>query len=434
MKNLKKLLGLMVVPTLALVGMANVNAASTCLDSGDKVVARYGGTDYCAKDVTTAISKAEAAEATELTVTFLDDVTESASDVELTTLKSVTIKLSGFDWALGAQKIAVASGQTVEIQGKGDVSSSATNMVELGVGGTFKTTGVLDIGADTFVQITGSETGSKVATLDIGKDTNVTASTNGVVTATSSNNIKATINGTWVTANEAVKIADGENVSGKIASVTINGTLTSKTSTAISLSGYVNVEMNATVTGADTSNAGALYIVSNGANVNITGGKYVATSGDTGTSAIIINAAAKETVLKISCGEFQASKSTVAAISFGDDETVKHNAGNITGGTFKYGLTDKTSDLTVEEAIKLLTGGVNYTTGEDKTVTIACNSKPSTGTPSDTPSEKDPGTQAGPGDDEPSKSPATFDAIGSLVTMAISSLGVVGTATKKLFR
>ncbi len=50
------------------------------------------------------------------------------------------------------------------------------------------------------------------------------------------------------------------------------------------------------------------------------------------------------------------------------------------------------------------------------------------------PEPENPEQKPSTGDNEPEENPKTFDAIGSLVAMAVSSLGVIGTATKKVLR
>ena len=286
--------------------------------------------------------------------------------------------------------------------------------------------------------------------------------------------------GTWTTDAYVAKVNGFIKNDDNAPVINVNGgTYTSTDSTALYASGYGIWTINGTVKGAQA-------IAVRSGKVTVTGGTYIATDdnnegshdGDTQYALAILGTEnnvdsvnyndPKYIDVTVKGGEFTAKEDGAYAIYLGDitkdtklaftggkytsgegsngkqlpamkiknlnEDFLEDHKGIITGGEFASGLIEEIEigleKYTVEDLTKALTGA-EYKTENGNTVVGngSATQDPSAGDDQQ-PSEQKPST----GDNQPSENPKTFDAIGSLVTMAISSLGVVGTATKKYLR
>ncbi len=126
-----------------------------------------------------------------------------------------------------------------------------------------------------------------------------------------------------------------------------------------------------------------------------------------------------QTILNGKVESLSTPKNVVAGQPISIEDIVKVVANE--GYVVKYTILDANNKEVA------LTDGKFVMPNSDVTITlsiVSATQDPSVG------DDNKPGT----GDNQPSENPKTFDAIGSLVTMAISSLGVVGTTIKKVLK
>ena len=453
MKNLKKLLGLMVVSVMALSVMGTANA-TTCSGDACHVKATIKGSKNGSEtgtyaeltdvvdEISARITGGETISNVEVTlladtVTTKTVTTDAASGTGINC--PVTINLAGHELSTKvANPFVVLKNGSLTINGSGTGSqvaydtTAAVELVNVQRGGTFKTAGKVNYilaATDTFVK-TDDSAGSGRITVITDASTSLEAAK---VAFDVEGYADVTVAGTYETAEQLVTVANN----------------TSKTNASV-----INVNATATTTG-----AAEVFSVSDYAKLNINGGKYTADAAN--QNVMTIN---DPSAVVINNGTFVATSGTATTVGYavflGTNADVKINGGNftsgegadgeylpalfvttmsenkaaVTAGTFNYGMvaTSTTSgthgnpdnDKNIAELVATTS---TYTVNKDNgTVVVKAGAA--------TDPEKDPETKPGTGDDQPSENPKTFDAIGSLVTMAISSLGVVGTATKKLFR
>ncbi len=490
MKNLKKLLGLMAVSTIALVGMANVHAttgtyphASSDANCGSSCAASIDGT-HKYSDLATALTDAQSGD----TIKLLASITSSGNLGTVATVagigtlledKSITINLNGFGLEIGSNAFKVGEGATLTIVGNGKAnetlnSTNATAMFVVQDGGTLITKGGMTLGDTGNKALVSVDNGTvKIGT---GATLDVQSSAKGIIIG--DNGATVSLNAKYGSKTQA---GDGDLFDTSAVKDTTKISFeggeyyTKSTSALVTVGEYMTVAVN---DGTFKATAADLFVVNDGTlmvekgTLSATGGVIIRINGGAtrvsgGTLTADANAVIKtetratEGTLTINGGTLKA-KGVFSPLYFDGGEIVYNINGNVvvegpkntpaiyindnlltgleedgdddnfdaivTGGKFLYSIVGGTADgkHTSADVTKYILGS-KLTAKTEGNYQVVGNGS------SSTPSE-DPGTQAGPGDDEPSKSPATFDAIGSLVTMAISSLGVVGTATKKLFR
>ncbi len=458
MKNLKRMLGLLVVSVMAISVMGTAKAASGTPCSGDAchiratiVGSKEGSETATYGDLTDVVAEikdrvdTDGEKITKVDITLLADTVLSGSDTFKTDGQThgtgitcpVTINLAGYELDVQvASPFVVVKGGSLTINGSGtgsQVAGTVTTLVSVQRGGTFKTTGKVTYALDdndTFVVADGTTASSGRITIITDASTTVESAKVAFDTTAYAD---ITVAGNYDLQEQLVKV--GTNNSKVNASViNVNATTSSVKANALLVGGYAKLTVNGgkyTADGADNSVVSITAI----SDVTINNGTFTATSGsstlDTGY-AVRLGAGA---TIKINGGTFTSGEDTVTreylpALFITD---IAKNKGNVTAGTFNYGMVASSTtsggegnpdaDKNTEDLVATTS---TYTVNkDDKTVVVKA------GAASDP--EKDP-EKPGTSDDQPSENPKTFDAIGSLVTMAISSLGVVGTATKKMFK
>ena len=450
MKNLKRMLGLLVVSVMAISVMgtarAEVCSGEACHVKATIVgskkgseTATYGDLKDVAAEIAARAGVSDATEKiTKVEITLLDDAT--LADVAFHTVNSatggitcpVTINLGGHELAIDvASPFDVKKGGSLTINGSGEVTATdkATTLVSVDRSGSFKTTGKVTYTLDdtaTFVATTTDESGRVTVTTDAG--TTVEANVGFDVNAYAD----VTVAGTYNVADQLIKVE--ENASKANASViNVNAKATSTGEDVISVGGYTKLTINGGEYAADLANKNAVAVDEASA-VVINGGDFKATSGSSEGKGYAV-ALGEDVEATINGGTFTSGEGSdgeyLPALFI---KTMPKNKGNVIAGTFNYGMvaTGKTlgeqgNPDTDKNIANLVATTSTYTVNKDNgTVVVKAGaaSEP----------EKDPENKPSTGDDQPSENPKTFDAIGSLVTMAISSLGVVGTATKKMFK
>ena len=202
------------------------------------------------------------------------------------------------------------------------------------------------------------------AGLAVGEDQSLTIkSSNGTGDITTNVALlKVTDNGK-LTIEKDVKIT----ASGSDAVIAVTGTDDAEAAPVINLAGEI------------TSSASAAVItISDIATLNVTGGKLKSTANNQYVVTITPSDEEKLATLKISGGEFEVkstnSSKNVINITAQSDKWLEANKGNVTGGTFKYGLigniTVNGGNMPVDTVLNTLIGEGNYTKAKNGTVTV----------------------------------------------------------------
>ncbi len=480
MKNLKNMLGLMVVSALAMVGMTNVHAevATTCAkDKGASIgTACYDNFDAAVEDLADGDTIKLLANATPSSGVSIDE-------------DNVTIDLNGFNITLAANSITVSADSALTITGSGEITGTRT-LISVSAGSKVVVDGSTKLtqsvasnyatyAANPVIMVADNADAKKSTVVEVGSGVTV-KSENGyglVLNGTKSLNTAVKLAGTWTTGGYAVK------VNGTVAYTEANapkidivgGDFTSRKSVALYAAGYAIWNVNAksvkgiqamqvksgdvTIAGGSYENTKGTIAVGNGAksdangvisvvgeaagypkaeyiDLKVNGGTF--TAKEEGTYAVYITEAT-ESKLAINGGSFASAKDKkgnqlpVINLDYEDEavEFINKHEGMITAGEFTGSIIGEVSDtehtVSAENATTALAPNAKTENGK---VTVGDSSQQTPGTTD--PSK--PGEEQKPGDNEPEENPKTFDAIGSLVTMAVSSLGVIGTATKKVLR
>ncbi len=505
-KNLKNMLGLLVVSTLALVGMTNVHATAVANNYENETKTKCNDTKACAASIddhyydTLDDALKDAIKNKDDVITILKDIsttslgaeselTAGITDAEIKT--KLTIDLGKYNVTLNAKGLVVGDEGDLTIKGTGSIvgGSKTDAVITVAAGGKLTTSGALELKADgekTVIANSGDVvigTGAELSTTGAGKIIDVAAHESktelNAKVGTSTKRSEATVinfsveGGPSRNQTPAYVVVKGGSYYTKENFATVdNGVKLVVNGGTIDTTGEVAGAIVATdgtleINGGTIINAGrTLGITGDGeVAVKITAGTIKSTAGfavetDAGktTGSLTITGGTIKTeaggsrgysplylqndglTYSVAGGTFEGPKNTPAIYiddnlltGMPEDGEADPFKGMVTGGKFLFmiigeakdvGTTDK--DFTADEVTK-------YILGEKVEVKTDGNYLVVGNGDTQKPDDQEPG-QAGPGDDEPSKSPATFDAIGGLVTMAISSLGVVGTATKKLFR
>ncbi len=447
MKNLKNMLGLLVVSTLGFVGTMNVHATTVSspdsCSASDVAYVKFDTGYGCYSTLVAAANAIDESGTITLSksVTLTNALTITDKDIVLD-LNGKILTLGGTGGTIGS--IAAANGTNLTIKNGyiNFATSTATSTLTLNA-----TSNDATLTIDDSVKVDGTNVRTQAV---IG----ITNSTN--------NNVEVNIGGEWT--NLGVELVDCA-VSGK---ETIN--LNAKVSGTGQLVGIDAGKSVVNVLGGSytTTSASAPAFELKSGTLNITGGTISATKSSVATIKVdgSRNAHGENIVLNISDGTISSSKSysmsiadayigkfaisggnftssgDKAAISISDIKFLDEQSEIITGGSFTNGIVEDTKVGTVtydvEEATKVLVGNSKIT-NENGVVTVGTEKTEDPGT-------EDPGTtepndpnvgddnKPNTGDNQPSENPKTFDAIGNLVTMAISSLGVVGTTIKKVLK
>ncbi len=468
MKNLKKLLGLVIISVVAFVTMGNVDAATdnptncgsgknqectvhAVIDNEEKrnESAYFEDIDAVQTEINQLLTdgvdiysiKIKLLEDNSLTTAITTDVNPSGTGIDVPT----TIELNGYELTLPSTGFKVLNKGALSIVGADDskvtgTSISSGSMVEVERGGQFTSSYEVeyDVSSATFVSTT-SVTGSGVATVTINSGASVKAKVGVSVDPLNSN---VALDAEFETTDQSVLVASNTSKR-NVSTVSINGGKYISTSkAAVKVDGYANITIKdgEFVSKDNTVNT---VLVNAETNMTIEGGKFThegknVTSGN--GYALVLGG--KGVVIK--GGEFtsgSAGRNDQPAVYINTDKD--DLKGSIYAGIFNYGLVALGGTTTGqagtpdddEETIKeLIATTSSYTINKDNDTVVVKNGAttedPSTGDNQQPSDEQKPNT----GDNQPSENPKTFDAIGSLVTMAISSLGVVGTATKKVLK
>ena len=435
MKNLKRLLGLMAISGFAFGFAGNVKAdqikaEDVCATQGSNAssyvtyVKYDSGADKCYTNVGGAFNDSNVKEGA--TVYLLKDF---ALGTDALLNKSGVLDLNGYTLTTDASKgLSVGNGVNLTIKNGTIDATGGTSMIT--VANTSKT---------------GSLTIDKTVTIDGSNLSQAVIAADSTTKATTIN-----INGTWKNIDH--ELIDCSPVTGTSTILTINlnanvegagklvgidaghsvvnvngGSYIAKTDNVFQLkSGVLNIKDGQIISEAD--NKAAIYVNASTAatELNISGGTITAK----GTDSNAIFFATAQGIYNISKGTFTSGKDDdnkqLPAIRIVDNEFIKKHEGMITGGTFNGGVVGRTvaengSTYDPTTATTKLVKGT-YTTSNGN-VTVGATTQE----PADT---EEPGTTTG--DNKPSKNPQTYDGILSYVTLAISSLGALGFATKKV--
>ncbi len=440
MKNLKRLLGLMAISGFAFGFAGNVKAEETTVDNASacasvessKAYVKYSNGVYgCYSGIMDAMKSTKFTEGE--TIVLLDNVSIAGLKVD----KSFTLDLNGKTLSVKASnEIEVTAGNNLTVKnGTLSAASSASldDIFKVSIENSKKT--ALTIDKDVVIDGTDTSESGKI-----------------IVMNGSAGEAVVNLNGTWKnikneiidcsSASENLTINLNANVEGAKTLITVDAG-----KTALNITG-----------GSYTTDSGAVMKISSG-KVNITDGTFTAKKGyairvddssskgkdielkisggkftsQTTNSIYFTNAA--EGKYAISGGTFTSGKDAdgkqIPAISIGDKNFIDNQKGIITGGTFAGAVVDKVKAGDKEfydsaTATKILVGEAKTTTDDKGNVTVGGGT-----TTEQTPTEpQKPGTTTE--DDKPSKNPQTYDGILSYVTLAISSLGALGFATKKV--
>ena len=311
-------------------------------------------------------------------------------------------------------------GSTVETNA--DITTTNSGIVITGTNATLKVTNKLNAGdfgihtsANANITLNADVTsGNSAVTVAAGVTSGNVNITGGSYTAKTGAALNAVGDATWNITGGNVTADKGRAMDITAGDVTIG----EKAGTFTAAGHVVAVEANST------------------ASLTIKGGTF--TTNYKGAYALELESA--KATYAISGGTFNSAKGSdgkqLAGINFTalDDETLEDYTGILTGGRY---LTAVISDpvkigvntwKSAEDILKVLVKeGYQVTEDGKYKVITAKNASTEPTTPGTT---DKPGTSTG--DDTPSKNPGTYDGIMSYVTLAISSLGALGFATKKV--
>ncbi len=431
MKNLKKLLGLMAISGIAFGFASNVNAqvttvasASACSSSTYEAYVKFDQGYKCYSTLKDAVDGMDEGG----TITLVKDVTVQANG-QITFSNDIVLNLNGKTLTL---KNGSGSATPLKVTDSELTIKNGKITVDSGTHGS-----LLEVAAT-----------SDDATITIAKDikfdgANQDASHAIFTVSSATENVEINVAGKW--SNLQGELVDCSTAGNE----TIN--LNAEIEGAIGLIGIDAGDSVVNVTGGSyTSDTGNTFKLQSGT-LNITGGTILAKADD----AIYVDGTTSNganNVLKISGNPTITSKSGYsvyfkndvhdgsydisggtftssgkkAALSINDPEFLEEFSNIITGGKFTNGVVEDTEvgdvTYTAAEATKALVKG--ETTEKDGVVTVGKTDTTTT----------DPGTtdEPGKGDETTDKNPQTYDGIMSYVTLAISSLGALGFATKKV--
>ncbi len=438
MKNLKNLLGLSLISVVAFAIMGNasaatVNSISACSADTNQAYAKISSNQYsCYQYLANAVGDTTLEDGS--TIVLLKDVEETVNNLVFSsdTAKNITLDLNGHSLKMGNDKaIQVTDNINLTIKnGKLGALTGATSLIVL------KNTGA-------------------TAGLTIAKD----------VTVNGTNLSHAVINGALMSKKATVNInGTWEKIDHEIMDCTASPAFSAATGTVLTLNVNAKVSGNGQIFGVDaghttlnitggeyTTTTGSVINLTNGI-VNIEDGKFTAEADHTIQVAQTGTDAGVNTELNIEKGTFTTTgegkyslyfgisnlgdfsisggtftsgkdgKEQLAAIGISDWDFIAKQEDIITGGKFTYAVVDDVpyadgKFYTSEGATASLVKG-DYAT--ENGVVIVGKTDTTTTDPEQT------------GDETTEKNPQTYDGIMSYVTLAISSLGALGFATKKV--
>ncbi len=484
MKNLKRLLGLMAISGFAFGFAGNVNAlkadtVATVTDT-DGQVHEYTTVFQAIKGVLTNKDQDAVKNVTSNKIVLEKDGVYTHTSGNQIINSTVTIDLNGHDITIDAE---TAHGFIIEDKGKFEITGSGSIIMK-DAGSTLEdslfnvsTGATVTVGKNVNIDYTGSLAEHEVFAIAGGTVTFNGAITAAPKTAFAISNAKGTnltLNATTVkseenivnvdvaatkTNNAIINVKGGEYTSVKGGLVSngyatwniTGGKVTANMRGVVVNKGIVNISKDATII---SKNDTAIDMTTDTEDrtINITGGT-VTTEGDD-KYAVLING--EKGTFTISDGKLNSGEDTkdtesevihalpAIKITNASSKFLTSHAGMLTGGHYLYAVVDDvdttdSSHYTGEAAQKYLVKEGYEVTVDPADKNYKVISK--VGTPTDEPSTTEPGTTTpgttdkpgtSTGDETTSKNPNTYDGIMSYVTLAISSLGALGFATKKV--